>query len=154
MFNFMLKFINRATLKQYGPSLLYVTFWIILMFAATFPDFISKKDISFIDSLPLVNQKCLFPLVMVIVIHLIEVAYLVFTTEMTEKQLKKSFIFNLLFLALVAVLLMFMSSVGSLCCRLTFFFLVWIVIAIIKFLSIKISMPESINIKDFSKYNK
>lgn len=132
-------------------AFLYVFFWALLMLAATFPALVTQGDISFIKELPMVNQSCLFPLVMVVVVHLIDEAYLVFTSEIRQEHLKSSFIFNLIFLASVAVFLMFTTTVACLCLRLVFFALTWICFIIIKYLSIVLSQPQTIQVIDLTK---
>lgn len=134
-------------------ALLYVSFWALLMLAATFPALVTQGDISFIKELPMINQSCLFPLVMVVVVHLIDEAYLVFTSEIRQEHLKSSFIFNLIFLALVAVFLMFTTTVACLWLRLVFFALTWISFIVIKYLSIGLSQPQTVQLIDLTNNN-
>lgn len=126
--------------------IVYVIFWSIIMLAATFPTLVTSLDISFIQELPLANELCLFPLVMVVVVHLIDEAYLVFTSEIAHEHLKGSFVLNLIFLAFVAVFLMLTTSATNLCVRLIFFILTWISFIIVKYLSIVLSEPKKIEL--------
>ncbi|MDH8700777.1 hypothetical protein M2138_000108 [Dysgonomonadaceae bacterium PH5-43] len=130
-------------------ALVYTFFWGVIIFGATFPNALLSGDFSFLTSNDVVelSKSYLFSLTMVIVLHLIDTAYLVLTTKDFEKeQMRLSLIMNFIFLALIAVFLIFTVAVELLFAKIICFFLFWIALLVIKYLSIKFAQPKIIEL--------
>ena len=127
----------------------YVCFWGLIIFGATFPNVLLNGDFSFLlgENIIELSKSYLFALTMVVILHLIDTAYLVFSNNDIEKeQLKRGLILNFIFLALIALSLILIVAVSSLSFKIIYFILFWIFLLFIKYLSIKITQPINIEL--------
>ncbi|MDR1595171.1 MAG: hypothetical protein LBS43_11935 [Prevotellaceae bacterium] len=111
----------------------YALLWCLLLLSATFPSIFLDNDFSFLNmpegtTMRGISKAYMYAVIMIVVIHLLDVVYLVTSTNMTYKKIKKGFIQTLISIMLIAVSLAFVSSLDSYTARMFWFIVFWIIL--------------------------
>ncbi|MDL2308884.1 hypothetical protein LJC68_07230 [Bacteroidales bacterium OttesenSCG-928-B11] len=116
----------------------YALMWAVVLMAATFPAFIQKCSFDFLIAPDIVvaSKTYLFSLTMIIALHFFETAYCISIHDYSKQQLKKIGISNSFSIALLAVFLICTVAFESSLIKMVFFLLVWLIIALLKYISI------------------
>lgn len=127
-------------------TLIYIAFWGILLFSATFPTTFSKNSFDYlikpIDELFVIY---LFPLAMIVILHLWDTVYAMLTTKNLDVDtLKKQTISVIFFLCLVLIFIVLSCSNYFINYKKPLFFTVWISLLFLKYFSIQLSKPSVI----------
>lgn len=127
----------------------YVTLWALLMFIATFPVLVRGEGFGFLMNVKESLYKCLLPMVMVMMIHLIDTAYVMLTTpDIDKEQFRWGLVINFIFIALMAGALMLAVTLPCQCLRILCFVFTWICFIVIKYMSIKLAKPQVVQVID------
>jgi hypothetical protein len=119
---------------------IYTILWGSFLIGATFPQMLSDYDTSFLKGCEL--SQSIYSLTMIMALHLIDTAYMVLCSENIEKkQLRYGLVCNFLFIAFA---LIFLVSIFVMSSNLLYFILFWVILLIIKYLSIKLTQQSII----------
>jgi hypothetical protein len=105
----------------------------MLLLAAAFPSIFLSLDFSFLNE----TARYMFAIVMIIVIHLLDIAYIVNSSKITLKKMKKGFVHTLVSIMLMAISLLFVGSIDSYNAKLFWFILFWTALFACKILCIQ-----------------
>lgn len=127
----------------------YVTLWALLMFIATFPVLVRGEGFGFLMDVKESLYKCLLPMVMVMMIHLIDTAYVMLTTpDIDKEQFRWGLVINFIFIAFMAGALMLAVTLPCQCLRILCFVFTWICFIVIKYMSIMLAKPQVVQVID------
>lgn len=129
----------------------YVTLWALLMFIATFPVLIRGEGFGFLMDVKESLYKCLLPMVMVMMIHLIDTAYVMLTTpDIDKEQFRWGLVINFVFIVVMASALLLSVTFPLLWHRVVCFVITWIGFIVIKYMSIKLAKPQVLHVVDLT----
>lgn len=129
----------------------YVTLWALLMFIATFPFLVRGEGFGFLMDVKESLYKCLLPMVMVMMIHLIDTAYVMLTTpDIDKEQFRLGLVINFIFIVIMASALLLSVTFPLLWHRIVCFVITWISFIVIKYMSIKLAKPQVLHVVDLT----
>jgi hypothetical protein len=130
---------------------MYAGIWCLLLLAATFPSIFLSYDFSFLNDskeTPIsgISKSYMFAAVMIVVVHLLDVVHIVSSNELSYNKMKTGFQQTLLSIMLIAISLIFVSSLDSCAARMFWFFLFWGILFVYKACCVRMLNGKSINI--------
>jgi hypothetical protein len=92
-----------------------------------------------------ISKSYMFAVVMVVVIHLLDVANVIITTKIAYNKMRWGFFNTLISMIVIFISLIFVTSVESFYVKIFWFTVFWILLFVYKILCIK--MTKSIDVK-------
>ncbi|MDR1896819.1 MAG: hypothetical protein LBR10_08520 [Prevotellaceae bacterium] len=138
----------------------YALLWCLLLIEATFPSIFLDYNFSFLlngsedKAVYGISKSYMFAIVMVVVLHLLDMAHIVMSVELNYAKMRRGFLCTLFSIILVAISLSVISSVENQYTKIMFFILFWAVLFVYKLISVNIT-AQSVRIKkvEVNEYN-
>lgn len=121
---------------------MYVVIWGLILFIAISPNIFFFNDCSSLSFLngkdidTLMGQSYLYSLIMIIVLHFAEVAYLLSTKDLDKEQFRNMGVINSVFMVLVILFIIIMIAHHLMSLRKICFILFWLSVIGMKFATI------------------
>jgi hypothetical protein len=132
---------------------IYAGIWCLLLLAAAFPSIFLDYDFSFLNdsenmSMSGISKSYMFAVVMIIVVHLLDVVHIITSNELSYDKMKAGFLQTVVSIMLIAISLIFVSSLDSYAARLFWFLLFWGILFVYKACCVQMLNEKSIDLEE------
>jgi len=129
-------------------NFIYAFFWWIIIFASLFPSVFLEGSIDFLfpkdDSMHSISKSFIYGMSMAVVIHLIDMTYIVFFKNLTQEKLKMGFLATLISLCVIIISIILISSYNNYIMKISGFVVFWITLFVFKLFCIETTKLDEV----------
>ena len=128
----------------------YAFFWCVVILGSLFPSVFLEGSVDFLfpdtddKSMYSISQSFMYGMSMAVVIHLIDMIYIVFNNNVTHNKLKVGFLATLISLCIIIISVICISAYNSCITKVIGFIVFWITLFMFKLFCIETTKPDEV----------